>query len=75
MGTPGGVADALGRGTRNELVRIVRRRLVTRLGRNLSSMAPLLAGAVIGAEVNRRATRGLGEAVVRDLAAVRVSGS
>ncbi|MBW3614710.1 MAG: hypothetical protein KY439_05280 [Actinobacteria bacterium] len=69
----GGVADALGRGTRNELVRLVRRRLVSRLGRNLSTLAPLLAGAVAGAEVNRRATRSLGEAVVRDLAAMRVS--
>ncbi|MBW3555414.1 MAG: hypothetical protein KY454_00600 [Actinobacteria bacterium] len=69
----GGVADALGRGTRNELVRLVRRRLVSRLGRNMSSLAPLLAGAVAGAEVNRRATRSLGEAVVRDLAAMRVS--
>ena len=73
LGTPGGVADALGRGTRNELVRLVRRRLIARLGRNLSSLAPLLAGAVAGAEVNRRATRSLGEAVVRDLAAVPVS--
>ncbi len=72
--TRGGVADALGKGTRNELVRLVRRRLMSRLGRNLSSLAPLLAGAVAGAEVNRRATRGLGEAVVRDLAAARVSG-
>ena len=65
----GGLADALGRGTRNELVRLVRRRLAARLGRNLSTLAPLLVGAVAGAEVNRRATRGLGEAVVRDLAA------
>lgn len=73
VSTPGGVADALGKGTRNELVRLVRRRLVSRLGRNLSSLAPLLAGAVAGAEVNRRATRSLGEAVVRDLAAARVS--
>ena len=70
LSTRGGVADALGRGTRNELVRLVRRRLLARLGRNVSSLAPLLAGAVAGAEVNRRATRGLGEAVVRDLAAV-----
>ncbi len=70
----GGVADALGRGTRNEVVRLVRRRLMARLGRNLSSLAPLLAGAVAGAEVNRRATRSLGDAVVRDLATVRVSG-
>ena len=68
--TRGGVADALGKGTRNELARLVRRRLLARLGRNLSSLAPLLAGAVAGAEVNRRATRGLGEAVVRDLAAL-----
>ena len=75
LGTPGGVADALGRGTRNELVRLVRRRLVARLGRNLSSLAPLLAGAVAGAEVNRRATRSLGDAVVRDLASVRLSPS
>jgi len=73
LGTRGGVADALGRGTRNELVRLVRRRLVARLGRNLSSLAPLLAGAVAGAEVNRRATRSLGDAVVRDLASVRMS--
>jgi hypothetical protein len=64
----GGVADTLGRGARNELIRLVRRRLVRRLGRNLSTLAPLLIGAVAGAEVNRRATRGLGEAVVRDLA-------
>lgn len=75
LASAGGVADALGRGTRNELVRLVRRRLVARLGRNLSSLAPLLAGAVAGAEVNRRATRSLGDAVVRDLASMRVSPS
>jgi hypothetical protein len=66
---PGGVGEVLGRGARNEVVRLVRRRLLGRLGRNLSSLAPLLAGAAAGAEVNRRATRTLGEAVVRDLAA------
>jgi hypothetical protein len=66
---PGAVSDVLGRGTRNELIRIVRRRLLQRAGRNLSSLAPMLIGAVAGAEVNRRATRNLGEAVVRDLAA------
>lgn len=75
LASAGGVADALGRGTRNELIRVVRRRLLARLGRNLSSLAPLLAGAVAGAEVNRRATRSLGDAVVRDLASVRVSPS
>lgn len=64
----GGLSDALGRGTRNELVRLVRRRVVARMGRNLSTLAPLFIGAAAGAEVNRRATRALGEAVVRDLA-------
>lgn len=65
---PGGVGEVLGRGARNEVIRVVRRRLLGRLGRNMSSLAPLLAGAAAGAEVNRRATRALGEAVVRDLA-------
>jgi hypothetical protein len=64
----GGLSDALGRGTRNELIRLVRRRVLARLGRNLSTLAPLFVGAAAGAEVNRRATRALGEAVVRDLA-------
>ena len=65
----GGLADVLGRGTRNELIRMVRRRLAARMGRNLSTLTQLFVGAVAGAEVNRRATRGLGEAIVRDLAA------
>ena len=64
----GGLSDVFGRGTRNELIRLVRRRMLARLGRNLSTLAPMFAGAVAGAEVNRRATRALGEAVVRDLA-------
>ncbi len=65
---PGGMADALGRRARSEAVRLVRRRLAGRLGRNLSSLAPLLAGALAGAEINRRATRSLGYAMARDLA-------
>ena len=69
----GGIAEALGKGTRHELVRLVRRRLLARFGRNISSLAPLFAGAVAGAEVNRRATRALGEAVLRDLAATSPS--
>ena len=63
-----GVADSLGRSARNELIRLIRRRLVRRMGRNLASLAPLLIGAVAGAYVNRRATHDLGEAVARDLA-------
>jgi hypothetical protein len=35
--------------------------------RNMSALAPLMAGAVAGAELNRRATRALGEKVARDL--------
>lgn len=66
---PGGLSNALGRGTRNELVRLVRKRFAARLGRNVSTLAPLFVGAVAGAEVNRRATRALGEAVLADLAA------
>ncbi len=38
----------------------VRRRLVRRLRANLASLVPFLAGAVLGAELNRRETRGLG---------------
>jgi hypothetical protein len=37
------------------------------LGRNVSTLGPLLTGAVVGAELNRRGTRRLGEAVRRDL--------
>ncbi|MDP9071828.1 MAG: hypothetical protein M3N68_11260 [Actinomycetota bacterium] len=64
---PGGLSEALGRGARDQAVRLVRRRLAGRLGRNLSALAPLLAGAVAGAELNRRATKALGEAVMGDL--------
>jgi len=64
----GGLGDLLGRSTRREVARLLQRRLVLRTARNTVSLAPFLAGAVAGAEVNRRATRSLGEAVVRDLA-------
>jgi hypothetical protein len=67
--TGGGLADVLGRGTRNEIMRLLRRRLMSRTLRNTSSLAPFLIGAVAGAEVNRRLTARLGNAVVRDLAA------
>lgn len=70
LAASGGLGETLGRSTRNEVIKLARRRMLRRLGRNLTSLAPLLAGAVAGAEVNRRATRSLGEAVVRDLAGV-----
>ena len=67
----GGLSEVLSRGTRNEVLRLVRRRLMRRTLRNTSSLAPFLIGAVAGAELNRRATASLGDAVVRDLAATR----
>lgn len=67
LASRGALADALGRSARREAVRLVRRRLAGRMGRNLSTLAPLLVGAVAGAEVNRRATRALGQALARDL--------
>jgi hypothetical protein len=67
LASRGRVADTLGRGARNEVVRLVRRRLMRRMGRNLSTLAPLLIGAAAGAAVNRRATRRLGDAIAADL--------
>ena len=64
---PGGVGALLGRGTRQELTRMLQRRLLLRAMRSMSALAPLMAGAVAGAELNRRATRSLGEKVTRDL--------
>jgi hypothetical protein len=45
----------------------LRRRLLRRAGRNLSTMGPLMTGAVAGSVVNARETRRLGEEVRRDL--------
>jgi hypothetical protein len=58
-----GLAAVLGHTAKREL----RIRLMRRLGRNLTSLAPLLAGAAAGAEVNRRATRALGEKLTAEL--------
>ena len=45
----------------------LRQRIVRRLGRNLTSLAPFFAGAVAGAELNRRETVSLGDCLVSDL--------
>ena len=45
----------------------LRRRVVRRLARNVATLAPFLAGAVAGAELNRRETLSLGDAIVKDL--------
>ncbi len=47
--------------------REMRARVLRRAGRNMSTLAPFLAGAVAGAELNRRETRKLAEQVARDL--------
>ena len=59
----GGIAGVLGRAAKREL----RARLLRRIGRNLTTLAPFLAGALAGAEVNRRATRALGDKVAAEL--------
>jgi hypothetical protein len=58
-----GLAGIVGRAAKREL----RSRLLRRVGRNITSLAPFLAGAVAGAEVNRRATRALGDKVAAEL--------
>ncbi len=60
---PPSLGAVLGTAARQQL----RARLVRRLGRNVSTLAPFLAGALAGAELNRRETRSLGEALLRDL--------
>jgi len=58
-----GLAAVLGSAAQREL----RTHLLRRVGRSSSSLAPLLAGAVAGAEVNRRTTRSLGEKLTAEL--------
>jgi len=60
---PPSLATVLGTAARQQL----RSRVLRRLGRNVSTMAPFLAGAVAGAELNRRETRNLGEKLLKDL--------
>jgi hypothetical protein len=60
----GGISVALGAAARKELAD----RLVRRFGRNLPTLAPLLAGAAVGSYLNQRATRTLGRTISKDLA-------
>ena len=74
-----GVTDAAGSGggldvvaaMRGEVGRLVRRRITQRAGRSLVALAPALTGAVAAAELNRRATRSLGQRVLADLGGTR----
>lgn len=58
-----GVAAVLGTAGRKEL----QKTLLTRLGRNLTTMGPLLTGAAVASYLNRRATRAVGDKVREDL--------
>ena len=58
-----GLSAAFGTAAKREL----RSQVLRRIGRSATSLAPLLAGAVAGAEVNRRATKGLGETLLAEL--------
>jgi hypothetical protein len=58
-----GLGSVLGVAAKREL----RSQLLRRIGRSTTSLAPFLAGAAAGAEVNRRATRALGERLLAEL--------
>jgi hypothetical protein len=62
-----GLAAVFGVATKREL----RNQVLRRFGRSTTTLAPFLAGAVAGAEVNRRATRALGESLLADLRGMR----
>lgn len=47
--------------------RALRRRLIRRAGRNLSTLGPMMTGAVAGSVVNHRETRRVGEEIRADL--------
>jgi uncharacterized protein (DUF697 family) len=61
-----GFTTVLGVGLRKDL----RDRLLRRMGRNLTTLGPILTGAAVAAELNRRATRQLGQLVRDDLRAM-----
>ena len=58
-----GVATVLGTAARKEL----QGTLLRRFGRNLTTLGPLLTGAVVASYLNRRATRSLGDKLVKEL--------
>lgn len=60
---PGSLTAVLGVGARREL----RQRLLVRLGRNLTTLGPLLTGAAAGGYLNRRGTKQLAAGIRDDL--------
>ena len=61
----GSFTSALGSAAKSAL----RKRLMTLMGRNMTSLGPFLTGAAAGAALNRTATKSLAAAVRKDLAA------
>ena len=53
--------------------RTLRNRLIRRAGRNLTTLGPMMSGAVAGSVVNHRETRRLGEEMRDDLRTLRVT--
>jgi hypothetical protein len=58
-----GLSAVFGAAAKREL----RSQVLRRIGRSTTSLAPFMAGAVAGAEVNRRATKALGETLLAEL--------
>ncbi|MDT5040836.1 MAG: hypothetical protein QOE51_1821 [Actinoplanes sp.] len=58
-----GAASVLGTAARKEL----QGTLLRRFGRNLTTLGPLLTGAAVASYLNRRATRSLGDKLLKDL--------
>jgi uncharacterized protein (DUF697 family) len=58
-----GIATVLGTAARKEL----QGTLMRRFGRNLTTLGPLLTGAAVASYLNRRATRSLGEKLIKEL--------
>lgn len=56
------------RGIKATLMRSIRRRILARSAKNVSSAVPFLIGAGLGAAINRKSTRTLGLAIKRELA-------
>lgn len=65
-----GAVDLVGRQARTSLSNQLRKRLARRTSRSLGTVIPLMIGAGVAAELNRRATRTLGESVQRDLSGI-----
>ncbi len=63
FGSGRGVGAVLSTAARKD----IRDRLLRRFGRNLTTLGPMLTGAAVGAELNRRATRSVGAQIQDDL--------